>query len=96
MSFRVVTDRVEQLASELDGLAARFDDVAQSRVAYEGAADARHAEDGLREFFGKWTDGMDRLHQQLTSVATHLHSARAAYESGEQEIVHAARGKGPS
>jgi hypothetical protein len=96
MSLSVVTDRVEQLATELDGLAANFDEVAHRQVRYEGCADARHAEDGLREFFGKWTDGMDRLHQQLAGLATHLHSAGAAYEAGEQAIVDAARGGGPS
>ena len=92
MQFTVATDRVEQLASELDQLASRFADVATRRVSYEGYADARHAEEGLREFFGKWTDGMHRLHEQLTSVASHLHGAAAAYEAGERSIVDAARG----
>ena len=74
-SFRVVLDDLDRVAGELDQLAGRFETVASKRVPYSGYADARAVEDGLGEFFGKWTDGMDKLHKQLAGVASRLHHA---------------------
>jgi hypothetical protein len=91
MQLKVVTDRLEALASELDALASSFEDVAQRRIAYAGYSDAHHVEDGLHEFFGKWTDGMDRLHGQLSNLAGNLHQAAATYDANEQQIVTAAQ-----
>jgi hypothetical protein len=90
-SIKVVTDEVSRLATSLDVLAGRFEGVAQKRVGYGGYADAHAMEAGLNEFFGKWTDGMDRLHKQLTHLATQLHSAASSYDAAEGEIQNAAR-----
>jgi uncharacterized protein YukE len=93
MQFTVATDRLTALAADLDSLSASFDAVAQRRVTYAGYADARHVEQGLHEFFDKWSDGMDKLHKQLSTLATDLHQAVAAYEGTEQQIIDAASGR---
>jgi hypothetical protein len=89
--FTVVIDEVERLATGLDTLAGRFDDAANRRIAYGGFADARPMEDGLGEFFGKWTDAMNRIHRQLTDLASHLHGAASTYGATERSIQDAAR-----
>ena len=94
MQLSVVTDRLGSLAADLDSLSAGFEAVAQRRVAFVGHADARHVEDGLREFFGKWTDGMDRLDRQLSTLASDLHQTVASYETTERAIVDSASAKG--
>jgi hypothetical protein len=90
MQLSVVTDRLESLATELDGLAARFEEVAQRRIPYAGYSDARHVEEGLHDFFAKWTDGMERLHGQLGNLAANLHRAAATYDANEAQIAAAA------
>jgi hypothetical protein len=90
-SFRVVLDDVDRLATDLDHLADRFNSVAQKRVGYAGYADAQPAEDGLRDFFGHWTDGMDRLHKQLSTLGDRLHHAVDDYTTTERGITDAAR-----
>jgi hypothetical protein len=92
MSFRVVTDRIEQLAVDLDALASNLDDVAQRRVAYEGYADVACVDDGLGELLRCGTDGMRRLHGQVAGLASHLHDAASAYDAAEQGIVDAVHG----
>jgi hypothetical protein len=93
-SFTVHTDAVDQLATSVDDLARRFESVAQRRVGYQGHADAPAMEDGLRDFYGHWTDGMEKLHGQLTSLATHLHHAASTYDETDDSIRHAAGGGG--
>jgi hypothetical protein len=92
MSFRVVLDRLERLAADMDASAAAVDDVAHRRVAHEGLSDVRCVEDALREFFGCGTDGMAQLHGQVAGLASHLHDACSAYGTAEQEIIDAVRG----
>jgi hypothetical protein len=94
MYFRVVTDRVAILASDLDSLASSFEAVAQRRVAHEGLSDARHVDEGLREYFGEWTDAMGKLHGQLATLASQLHGAVSTYEANERALSDAARGSG--
>jgi hypothetical protein len=94
MSFRVVTDRLEQLATDMDGLASALDDVAHRRVAFEGMSDVAAVEDALRRFFTSGTDAMGRLHGQVASLASHLHDACSAYDGAEQAIIDAALGQG--
>ena len=94
MYFRVATDRIATLADDLDSLASSFEAVAQRRVAHEGLSDSRHVDDGLREFFGEWTDAMGKLHGQLSTLASQLHGAFSAYEANELSLSDAARGSG--
>jgi hypothetical protein len=90
-SFRVVFDDLDRVAGDLDRLADRFASVAQKRVGYSGYADAHAAEEGLSEFFGKWTDGMEKLHKQLADVAGRLHHAADDYKATERQLTDAAR-----
>lgn len=89
--FTVATDELRRIASSIDELAGRFDGVAQRRVGFEGQADAPHVDDGLRDFFGHWTDAMGRLHGQLDHLGGCLHAAHQSYDDVEQHIADAAK-----
>ena len=89
-SFKVVTHAVEGLASRMDTVAGNFGDVAGRDVSYGGYADADPVDDGLGEFFGKWTDGMDKIRKKMEALAERLHFAAETYDTTEQSIVEAA------
>lgn len=88
-TFKVFTDRVEGLADRMDTLSGEFELVSHGGVRYSGLADASPVDDGLHEFFGKWTDGMDKIHKQLDGLADRLHEAARAYDVTEQAIIEA-------
>jgi hypothetical protein len=89
--FTVATDELRRIASAIDELAGRFDSVAQRRVGYEGQADAPPVDDGLRDFFGHWTDAMGRLHGQLDHLGACLRGAHETYDDVERKVADAAR-----
>jgi hypothetical protein len=89
-SFKVVTDQVEALASRMDQISSSFQQVEGRDVSYRGYADAAPVDDGLGEFFGKWTDGMDRIHKKIDGLADRLHYASETYEMTEAKIIEAA------
>lgn len=94
MSFTVSTDRLEELGHTMRSLATRCGQVAERRVPYDGCADAAPVDAGLHEFFGRWTDGMARLHDELIGLAEALEGAVAGYEGGERAICSAAHPRG--
>ena len=77
-------------APAIDELAGRFDSVARRRIGFEGQADAPPVDDGLRDFFGHWTDAMGRLHGQLDHLGTCLHGAHETYDDVERKVADAA------
>jgi hypothetical protein len=83
---------MRDLAGDIDRLASHFQSVAGRRVAYAGSSDAAAVEEGLREFFGKWTHGMEQLHGELSALSRLLTEATDAYEANEGAIVQSARG----
>ncbi len=88
--FKVVTHQVGALASRMDTISSNFQEVEGEDVAYRGYADAEPVDDGLNEFFGKWTDGMDRIHKKIDGLSDRLHYATETYEMTEGKIIEAA------
>ena len=89
-TFKVLTLQVDGLADRMDGISDSFDAVADKDVSYRGYADAEPVDDGLGEFFGKWTDAMEEIHKKLDGLAERLHLAAETYDSTEQAIIEAA------
>lgn len=85
-TFTVCTDDLQALVSSLSGLAGELKQAGHVSLD-PGAAGNPRVESKLHDFFGEWSDGMNKIERNIEGITDRLSSAAQGYDETDEAIA---------
>ena len=85
-TFKVSTEDLRSLASQLSGLVGELGRAGQVVPDY-GAVGNPRVESRLQSFFSDWSDGLDKIERNLNEITQRLSGAGDEYDGTDQAVA---------
>jgi uncharacterized protein YukE len=86
-AFEVTTSDLAGLAGQLSSLLGELSQAGDIRSASTGAAENAQLEGAMGDFINGWSQSLETLQANLTTLTQRLASAGSGYEDGESAVA---------